>query len=636
VTPLYPRNTAGEPLSWLRVAQSTRMFSRMRLPPQFQSLVPKSRRDAVAGFIIGVALLSSLGFVIASIGVIDISADRPHGWFAEHFLHFVFKRSVAFHSDAVSPPKDIAAPSRVKLGAQHYALVCTNCHAAPGIGQSSVALSMQPRPQSLANVIKQFTDPELFWIVKHGVKFSAMPSWPNQVRNDEVWSMVAFLKRLPKMTSEDYRAMTASAAPSDKPIPADGPTALRSADTTRNNGPTQEYLYAVPAIGFSDPHLATDPVQVCARCHDKDGSGNATGGETPNLTIQDAKYLRASLNAFALGARKSGFMQQIAGQLSEDQISRLADYYGGLSVKPSPPAEASPDLANSGKAIALGGISQRAIPACATCHEKAGSEPIAAPNIAGQSLTFLRHELEAMRYGGRGTTGLWNPMSGVAHDLSDSDIEAVAAYYASLPPSKKPPMSTPLTPVNASPSDGEALFAKLCVTCHFKGSNDDAAGGLPNLSIQAADYIAQSLRAYRAGTKSNEQMNNAAHGLEDSQIAALSTYLSGISAQASPVRGDADAAKRGAKLVNDGDASRKIPSCMTCHSKDAVAQLPLIARLQGQNANYLKSRLDYFASTEGAKGETALNPMPAISRQLSDSERADVAAYFSSLSPLAK
>ena len=51
--------------------------------------------------------------------------------------------------------------------------------------------------QALPSVVGQFTDSELFEIVDHGVKYSAMPSWPTQARDDEVWSMVAFLRQLP-------------------------------------------------------------------------------------------------------------------------------------------------------------------------------------------------------------------------------------------------------------------------------------------------------------------------------------------------------------------------------------------------------------------------------------------------------
>jgi mono/diheme cytochrome c family protein len=47
------------------------------------------------------------------------------------------------------------------------------------------------------------TPPELFWILKHGIKMTGMPSWGDH-GDDELWAVVAFLQKLPSMTKEDY------------------------------------------------------------------------------------------------------------------------------------------------------------------------------------------------------------------------------------------------------------------------------------------------------------------------------------------------------------------------------------------------------------------------------------------------
>ena len=146
--------------------------------------------------------LASIGLVVGlfvAVGGVDVSADTPDGWLSRHLLHFVFKRSIALRAHDVVVPDDLAAASRVDLGAQHYDMVCANCHGRPGYGQSVVALSMSPRPQYLPKVVGQFSDAELHQIVEHGVKYSAMPSWATGGRPDEVWSMVAFLRELPKL-----------------------------------------------------------------------------------------------------------------------------------------------------------------------------------------------------------------------------------------------------------------------------------------------------------------------------------------------------------------------------------------------------------------------------------------------------
>jgi hypothetical protein len=105
-------------------------------------------------------------FVVA--GGINISADQPDSWLARHLLHFVFKRSVGSRSTSLLSPDDLTAPPRVRLAAQHFDMVCANCHGRMGFGQSVVALSMSPRPQDLPKVMSQFTDSELYLIIEHG------------------------------------------------------------------------------------------------------------------------------------------------------------------------------------------------------------------------------------------------------------------------------------------------------------------------------------------------------------------------------------------------------------------------------------------------------------------------------------
>ena len=264
----------------------------------------------IAAAIFGVAMVT-----FVSVGGVDVSADTPDSWLATHGLHFVFKRSIASASNRVTQPDDLASPGRVRLAAQHFDMVCANCHGRPGFGQSVVALSMSPRPQYLPKVLGQFTLAELYVIVEHGVKYSAMPSWTANERGDEVWSMVAFLQQLPKMDAKTYREMTALPA-SSAPMLADaGDATLQPANALRNAAPANEFLYAAPASGFSDGTIHGNPAATCARCHGADGSGAVTGGEAPNLTIQDGD----------LSARR-------ARSLHRRRAARAA------SCRPSPPS----------------------------------------------------------------------------------------------------------------------------------------------------------------------------------------------------------------------------------------------------------------------------------------------------------
>ncbi len=583
--------------------------------------------------------------IFVSVGGVDVSADTPDGWLSRHLLHFVFKRSEASRSTDVVPPDDIAASSRVRLAAQHFDMVCANCHGRPGFGQSVIALSMSPRPQYLPKVVGQFTDPELYMIVEHGVKYSAMPSWPTDKRGDEVWSMVAFLRQLPKLDAKTYRDMTALPQQGGgAPTGSSGDTTLRPADARRNAPPFDEFLYAAPASGFSDQTIHEFPVPTCARCHGPDGSGAVTGGEAPNLTLQDPAYLQAALDAYTRGSRKSGFMQNIAAQLSGAQIAALTHYYAGLPVKATASPPADPALVKRGETIATEGIPQSAIPACSSCHESQGAMITGAPHIAGQSETFLRRELGAMRHGGRGSTVGWNPMPAVAHDLGDKDIAALAAYYSRLKPAKASGGAQPQQSPHAmlSPRDSgsdiaaaKAIFDKTCVTCHANGGRGDLQGNYPNLTIQTTPFVAQNLYAFHSGARPSDKMRQVTGGLSFDQMRSLARYLNGLRPQQALAKPDTAAALRGAAIAMRGDLARGVPACLSCHGAKGVAALPLIPRLQGQNVFYLRNRLNAFAEPYAAN-LSALNPMPSIASKLTDRERADLAAYFAAAPPLQK
>jgi len=588
--------------------------------------------------IFGAAFLGLLAFGFLAIGGVPIAADRPDGWLTRHLLHFTFKQSVANSARYVEAPKDLAAEGRVRLGAHEFAMVCANCHGAPGLGQSAVALSMSPRPQYLPRVVDQFTKDDLFVIVQHGVKFSAMPSWPTALRDDEVWSMVAFVRQLPKMDAKTYQNLIALPQdPTTAPaMAAAEPAALRPSDTQRDVSPVHEYEYAAPSVGFSDPLVRTHPVAVCAGCHGKEGDGSATGGEAPDLTIQDSGYLKAALDAYSGGRRKSGYMQEIASELSAQQIAALADYYAGLPVHPMPTtAPPKADLVKRGETIALQGIQESATPACANCHESAGSEITRAPHIAGQSDTYLRRQLGAMRLGGRGSTGVWNPMLAVAHGLDENDIAAVAAYYSTQKPTKGGAQTAAATLPSGDIASGHGLFTTVCTKCHLNGGRGDQEGLVPDITLVAAPYALQTLDAFRAGVRVNNKMLEVTQALSYRDIADLAAYLNSLPPQKALAPVDAAAAARGAAIATKGDNGRGIPACLGCHDIKGVTALPLISRLQGQSAVYLQARLDLFATAE--PGDiTALNPMPAIARQLTSQERADLAAYFASVSPLPK
>ncbi|TPG15842.1 cytochrome C [Sphingomonas koreensis] len=373
-----------------------------------------------------------IGALVIWSGIVDLSAARPHpeGW--ARILHYTFDQSTAYHADA-TPPADLDSPIRVAAGAAYYGQVCARCHGGPGFGQNPVVLSMHPRPQYLPSAlpIAKFSSAELFRIVKAGVKYSAMPSWPAGGRDDEIWHLVAFLRAMPTMSAAQFQSLAlVDHEPASAVAEFGGPAPQRSY-ALRNDlePPKSDYSYHTPAFGFSGYALDADPVATCARCHGADGAG---GGVFPNLTIQDRGYLARTLTAFALGQRHSGYMQMVATALSPAQIAALADHYAGLPRRASDTtAQPIPAL---GQQLALTGIPKAHIGPCAGCHGVDRAAAKAYPLLEGQSRWYIADQMRVFRSGGRGAIAGENPMPAIAKRLTDAQIDAVAAYYAAQPP----------------------------------------------------------------------------------------------------------------------------------------------------------------------------------------------------------
>ena len=127
--------------------------------------------------------------------------------------------------------------------------------------------------------MRPWKDQELFWIVRHGIKYTGMPGWVALERDDEVWAVVAFLKRIPSLDAERYRALALGGV--------------------RIVGQTGEKLATVE----SNPQGAG----ACARCHGAEGSGPESA-LVPVLHGQPTEFLMAALQQYANGGRRSGIM----------------------------------------------------------------------------------------------------------------------------------------------------------------------------------------------------------------------------------------------------------------------------------------------------------------------------------------
>jgi cytochrome c553 len=345
--------------------------------------------------LVGLGLLAGCGALLfVWLGIFNVGASSGHSDLAYRVLHFAMRRSVAARAGGGKTP-DLSDPVLILRGANHFQTGCAPCHGAPGAPRSPVANGMTPPPPRLASAREAFDPHELHWIVKNGVKMTAMPAWPTSGRDDEVWALVAFLEQLPMLPGDHAR--------------------LRQP-------PEQHASADAPAV-----------VSQCASCHGLDGNGR--GGAFPKLAGLSAAYIENALNDFRNGARPSGFMRPVAAALSEQDEKAAAQFYAAQSRSPAD-AVLSASLRDKGEQIAsiAGG---RDGPACMTCHRVRDAERNPEiPKLAGQPARYIGEQLLLFRQGVRAGTPNARVMARIAQRLSDDDIAALAAYFGALPPTE--------------------------------------------------------------------------------------------------------------------------------------------------------------------------------------------------------
>jgi cytochrome c553 len=340
------------------------------------------------------------GMLFAWSGLLNIAASSGHWAITDWFLHYVMRQSVETHSMGIEAPL-LDDPVLIHRGAGHYATGCAPCHGAAGQARSAVARAMTPPPPFLPEKVHEWEPSELFWIVRHGVKFTGMPAWAAPERSDEVWAMVAFLLQLPTLAPDRYRELALGELAS-------------------------EQIHQAGFEALADP---LEPVLAnCARCHGRDGAGRGVGA-FPKLAGQSEDYLLATLQAYAHGARRSGIMQPAAAKLSLAEMRELARHYADAGSL----ASGAPGGNVYGQEIARHGVPSEGIPACIACHEPPGERYPAYPKLRGQTAGYLAEQLRLFRAGVRGGTAYAHIMETIARRMSDAQILAVAGHFGSEP-----------------------------------------------------------------------------------------------------------------------------------------------------------------------------------------------------------
>ena len=167
---------------------------------------------------------------------------------------------------------------------------------------------------------------------------------------------------------------------------------------------------------------------LCAGCHGADG--NSVNAVWPKLAGQHAGYLVKQLREFKNAMRNDPVMTGIVAAVSDEDMVDIAAYFSSQEIKPG---AFNADLVAAGESIYRGGVTDSSIPACLGCHSPSGdgNGPAAFPSLKNQHPEYLVIQLKKFRDGSRSNDS-GKMMQNVAKRMTDSEMEAVAAYIAGM------------------------------------------------------------------------------------------------------------------------------------------------------------------------------------------------------------
>jgi mono/diheme cytochrome c family protein len=161
---------------------------------------------AAAAVAATVAVILAIAAVVIASGAYNFAADEPHTALVAKVIAIARERSIEARASGIQAPP-LGDAKMIAEGAEHYAAMCTGCHLAPGMRENEMRPGLNPKPPILASVPREDAG-EQFWIIKHGLKMTAMPAWGTTHSDEELWNIVAFLQQLPGMSPDRYRALT--------------------------------------------------------------------------------------------------------------------------------------------------------------------------------------------------------------------------------------------------------------------------------------------------------------------------------------------------------------------------------------------------------------------------------------------
>ena len=147
----------------------------------------------LGGALTSLLLVFLIGLATAGLGLIGVNADGSHSKIEARIMPVALHSSVARHASSESNPFPITEDS-LQMAATVYRANCSQCHGAPGGSPTLMGKSFYPPASQLGDGLNEYTEAQLFWIIKHGIRNTGMPAWGELLTDDSIWQLAGLLK----------------------------------------------------------------------------------------------------------------------------------------------------------------------------------------------------------------------------------------------------------------------------------------------------------------------------------------------------------------------------------------------------------------------------------------------------------
>jgi len=156
------------------------------------------RRLVIAGvgaFVLGLLLaIAASRFTLSAVP----EPGRAETFLATKAKHYLVQRNS--RNGVPAPPLDPAAG--LKEGERLFGMECAACHGLSGHNPTDAGRWMYPRAADLTSGDSQsYTDREIFWVVKNGIRWTGMPAFGGVEPDEHIWDLVLYVRALPKASA---------------------------------------------------------------------------------------------------------------------------------------------------------------------------------------------------------------------------------------------------------------------------------------------------------------------------------------------------------------------------------------------------------------------------------------------------